>query len=185
MARLFTGFGARYLVLIATTCLPFAAGAAEPKWSEAPYNFVVVDQNVRDTLMEFGRNNDIPVKLSARVKGRVRGKLPSMTPREFLDRVAADHGLTWYYDGAILHVSAEAESATDIVRPTSMDLASGTRKLEAMGLLDDRFSFRPAPDGSSVTISGPPAYRAAVQNVLTTATAATEPKVRVFRGGKA
>ncbi len=171
------------IVVIATFVLPSClVQAAEPKWPTEPYNFIVVDQNVRDTLTEFGRNNNIPVNLSPRVKGRVKGKLPTLPSKEFLQKITEDYSLAWYYDGNLLHISSEAENTTEIVRPAAGSAAAAKTKLQDMGLLDDRYGFQVSPDGLSATISGPPAYRAAVQGVLSTMTVE---RVRVFRGNPA
>lgn len=177
-------------VLVASAFISIASTsvfAAEPKWAEGPYNFVVVDQNVRDTLIEFGRNNNISVRVTDAVRGRIHGSVTGLSPREFLDRVTKDNGLVWYYDGALLHVSSAAEVSTEIVTPLPASPDKAIEKLQASNILDDRFSVRPAGDGLSLAVTGPPAYRAAVIHAITTATAVLQkPRaVRVFRGGKA
>jgi type III secretion protein C len=158
----------------------------EPKWSAEPYSFVVVDQSVRDTLLEFGRNNNIPMRLTDGVRGRVKGGLAGLTPKEFLDRVTKDHGLVWYYDGALMHISAASEVSTQVFLPLPASPARAMEKLEATNLLDEKFSVRPAADGLSLTVTGPPAYRAAVIQATTTTTAVIQKpvSVRVFRGGR-
>lgn len=177
-------------VLVASAFISFASNAtyaAEPKWSEDPYPFVVVDQNVRDTLLEFGRNTDVPVRMTNGVRGRIRGSLSGLAPRDFLDRITKDNGLVWYYDGALLHISSSTEVSTEVVTPLPASPARAIEKLQASNILDDRFAVRPAGDGLSLAVTGPPAYRAAVIQAVTTAAAVVErPRgVRIFRGGKA
>jgi hypothetical protein len=50
------------------------AGALDPKWP-GPYKYVVIDQDLKDALIEFGRNINVPVKFSDEVKGKLRGDL--------------------------------------------------------------------------------------------------------------
>ncbi|GGE35998.1 type III secretion protein [Agaricicola taiwanensis] len=177
-------------LLVASAFTLLAGGsaiAAEPKWSPEPYSFVVVDQNVRDTLLEFGRNNDIPVRLTDGVRGRIRGSISGLSPRDFLERVTKDHGLVWYFDGALLHISAASEVSTQVFAPVPPSPDRAMEKLQASNILDDKFSVRPAADGVSLAVTGPPAFRAAViQATTTTINVVQKPlSVRVFRGGKA
>ena len=53
--------------------LPQVAGAADPKWPPGPYKYVVIEQDLKDALLEFGRNINVPVKVSDEVKGKLRG----------------------------------------------------------------------------------------------------------------
>jgi len=171
------------MVAVSTFSWPaHQAFAAEPNWPSSPYNFIVIDQDVRDTLVEFGRNTDIPVNISTSVKGRVKGKLPSLPPKEFLSRLTGDYGLVWYYDGSLMHISSVKENATEILRPVPGTLAEAEEKLRKSNLLDDRFTFKPSADGSTVVVSGPPAYREAVKGIMLSVRQET---VRVFRGAPA
>ena len=43
------------------------AGALDPKWPPGPYKYVVIEQNLKDALIEFGRNINVPVKVSDEV----------------------------------------------------------------------------------------------------------------------
>ena len=63
--------------------LPQAAGAADPKWPPGPYKYVVIEQDLKDALLEFGRNINVAVKVSDEVKGRLRGDSGSGTAEEF------------------------------------------------------------------------------------------------------
>ena len=57
-------------ILIGT---PQVAAAMDPKWPPGPYKYVVIEQELKDALIEFGRNINVPVKVSDEVKGKLRG----------------------------------------------------------------------------------------------------------------
>src|SRR5262249_23655015 len=69
------------------------AGAAEPKWPPGAYKYVVIEQDLKDALVEFGRNINVPVKVSDEVKGKLRGELSSGTAEDFFKRLVASYGL--------------------------------------------------------------------------------------------
>ena len=61
--------------------MPQVAGAMDPKWPPGPYKYVVIEQDLKDALIEFGRNINVPVKVSDEVKGKLRGDLGAGRPR--------------------------------------------------------------------------------------------------------
>jgi type II secretory pathway component GspD/PulD (secretin) len=179
-------------------CLIFAADSAlslEPKWPAGPYRYLVVDQDVRDMLTEFGRNLNITVKVSDQVGGRrIRGRLPIATAKEFLNRVCESYGLVWYFDGAVLHVSDQKEVQTELVDLGSEQPGGINEKLQALGIADPRFQIRSTAESRVLSVSGPPAYLAMIRQTVATLQKANRPRnvrevqdgdevrVRVFRG---
>ena len=86
------------------------AQSLEPKWATGPYRYIVVDQDIRAILTEFGRNMNVTVKVSDQVAvRRIRGRLPVAGAKDFLNRLCESYGLAWYFDGAVLHISGTTE----------------------------------------------------------------------------
>jgi type III secretion protein C len=95
------------LLLIALAALMLLATplrATEPDWPDDPYTIDIVEQDLIEVLRDFAGTLGISVRISEAVTGTVRGRLPSLPPREFLDLLARIYGLVWYYDGATLYV---------------------------------------------------------------------------------
>jgi type III secretion protein C len=136
------------------------AQSLEPKWPSGPYRYLVVDQDLRDILTEFGRNLNMAVQISDQVAGRrIRGRLPITTAKEFLARLCESYGLVWYYDGAKLHVSAENEVRAEMVSLGQVNPAVMKERLQELGIADPRFAIRSTGDNSRVlSVSGPPRY---------------------------
>ena len=179
------------LIVVAGLMAP--ARSSEPKWPDGPYKYLVIDQDIKDVLTEFGRNIDVPVEVSNQVKGRLRGQLPVVTARDFLNKLCESYGLIWYFDGATLHVSAKSEVKTELINIGRLPVQNLTDQLNTLGIADPRFPVRSTPDGGVISVSGPAPYIALVRQTLTAMARAASPvvreeksddeiRVRVFRG---
>ncbi|MCC8939910.1 nodulation protein NolW [Bradyrhizobium sp. Arg62] len=131
-----------------------------------PYSYTVLDQDLSAALQEFGNNLNIRVNVSAEVKGRIRGRMPDLAPREFLDRLTNLYNLQWYYDGLVLYISAahEAQSRLVVLNPISLD--AFITALDALNISDERYIVKPAPGDGLVLASGPPRFVALVDQTL-------------------
>lgn len=180
--------GVKGMAIVLALGIGAKAFADAPEWSDIPYDYVILDQDVRLTLTEFGRNLDIAVSLTDAVKGRVIGQITAKTAEEFLQRLSEQNGLTWYFDGSVLHVSAASEYVTRLVPASGHGSADIIGGMQELGLADERFSIRSAGDGSMISVSGPPAYIATVEQYLNgiqprRTASGDDPRVRVYRGG--
>ncbi|CAM3514725.1 MULTISPECIES: hypothetical protein [Halomonas] len=94
-------------------------GAAE--WMEREYRYLIVEQDVQAVLKEFGRNLALPMEVSQRVEGAVRGNITAETARGFLEQVCAANDLAWFFDGGVLHVSTREEMTQQSFELTDID----------------------------------------------------------------
>jgi len=183
-----------FTVLVVTAALASVGSAfgGEPQWPVGPFKYMVIDQDIKGVLTEFGRNVGVPIDLSDQVKGRLRGRLAVAPAREFLERLCESYGLVWYFDGAVLHVSAKAEIRTELVSIGRLSPGEVSEKLNALGIADPRFPVRTTPDTGVVSVSGPPPFLSLVRQTLIALappppvredTHGDEIRVRVFRGG--
>lgn len=178
-----------FLVIAALTGLIGSVQALEPKWPPGPYKYLVIDQDVKDVLIEFGHNIGVSVDVSEQVKGRLRGRLPVVTAKEFLDKLCESYGLVWYFDGSTLHVNTKTEVKTELIDIGRVPSKQLTTRLTALGIADPRFPVRGTPNGGVVSVSGPPSYIALVRQTLTAmARVASVPEntrhVTIWRGLK-
>jgi type II secretory pathway component GspD/PulD (secretin) len=183
--------------LVAVMVYAATAGAADyrPDWFARPYQYVVINQDVRGILTEFGRNVGVPVILTDKVTGRVRGEVAArgdgerqQTAGQFLDRLTEANALTWYHDGSVLYLSADQEFSTQIVEVGNLKPEAIVAELKRLSLMDDRFAVRGAGSIGMISASGPPAFIAIVRQLVEKmrpppAIAGDDPRVRVFRGG--
>jgi type III secretion protein C len=142
------------------------ADAAPLTLPDAPYNYTVIDQDLGAALQEFGANLGVKVNISPEVKGRIQGRIPEGRPQAFLDRLATNYNLEWYYDGSVLYVTSARESRTQllVLNPIGFDALKGA--LDALQISDARFPVRPSPGKGVVMVSGPPRYVVLIEQTL-------------------
>lgn len=148
---------------VALTLSCSSGHAEEPNWPTAPYDYVAVDEDLRNVLSQFGTNIGVRMVLSDAVQGRVRGGFPPAPPREFLVNMSRAFGLDWYFDGAVISVSAASEAQTRILPLKGVPLNALQNGLAAAGLLDPRFQLRAGLAPDVAVVSGPPRYLAVVE----------------------
>ncbi|WFU80659.1 nodulation protein NolW [Bradyrhizobium sp. CIAT3101] len=140
--------------------------AAPLSLPSAPYSYTVLDQDLAAALQEFGNNLNIRVNVSPEVKGRIRGRMPDLAPREFLDRLTNLYNLQWYYDGLVLYVSHASEAQSRLLVLNPITLNSLKSALDALNISDERYVVRAAPGDGLVFASGPPRFIALVDETL-------------------
>ncbi|WP_448650682.1 type III secretion protein [Pseudomonas fluorescens] len=179
---------------MAVLCL-FNAGLAnaaeEPAWFSQPYAYVLVDQDVRSALEEFGHNLDVPLVLSDKVRGKARSTIRAATAGEFLQTLCSTNGLTWYFDGNLLYLNASDEISTKLFKASALNLDQLQAYLNTLDVFGQQLSMRNGPEGDELFVSGPPPYLALVQQhvdhlqpTVAAAPVAREHGVRVFRGAQ-
>lgn len=173
-----------------------AAGAASAQEElgggvAAPYT--IVEQDLAGVLREFAAGLGVPVAVDPDVEGTVTALSGSFTPDAFLDRLAARHGLSWFHDGATIHVAPASENRTVVVDLGAVDRAALAGALADMGLSDPRLAVD-ADDRTGIgVVSGHPRYVEMVEGayaILSSRPEAAEPERRrpvsvlVIRGGR-
>jgi len=170
------------------------AFAAEPKWPAGPFRYLVIDQDTKDVLQEFGNITNIPMAVSEEVRGHLRGPLPITTAEDFLKRICENQGLVWYFDGLKLYVSTASQIDSLMINLGPLRLQELSDRLEKLGIADPRYPLSTTQRADVVLVSGPPRYLALVRQTyesmklamtprtVTENGVGDEPRVRVFRG---
>lgn len=103
-------------VVLAVLCAtPWSAtwAATSAAILQRPYPYVIIEQDLRDVLIEFGRNIGVATEISKKVSGVVRGRAQrGDTAQSFLQRIGTDHDLVWYLDRDTLFVSTQQDNTT-------------------------------------------------------------------------
>ena len=142
------------------------AMAGEPAWPAEPYRYTIIEQDLTSVLQEFGRNTDLRVEVSTEVRGRVRGPLPELKAKDFLDQLARGYGLEWYFDGFRLYVTSAKEDASRILSLGPVSLRRLETALTDLSLNDARFPLRAIRQSDMVLVAGPPQYLTMVERTL-------------------
>jgi hypothetical protein len=172
--------------VIAAVATGPGAYAFEPKWPAGSYSYLVIDQDIKDVLVEFGHNVGLPTHVGEEIKmQRVTGPLPDASAQAFLKDVCTAYGVVWYYDGATLSFNAASEVKGEMVnlgRLLRSDMV--IRQLEKAGVADARYPLRATADTHVISISGPPSYRKLVRQEIIAMAKALESGVLVVRAGR-
>lgn len=164
------------------------ATGENPEWFAKPYAYVLVDQDVRSAMEEFGHNLGLIVVMSEKVRGKSRSSVRGELAGDFLAQLCDTNGLSWYYDGNILYISNDAETGTRVFK-TQNENERLEDYLAGLDVYGKQMSTRPGPGGDELFVSGPPAYLNMIQQHIdhqqrtVSAPVVRERGIRVFRGG--
>jgi type III secretion protein C len=165
-------------LLAAALCMSIVQGAvlkaAEVAWNGTRFAYASHGGSVADTLRIFAASQDLTLQLDGPVDGVFSGRF-AMPPRRFLDTLCATYGLVWYYDGAVLHVSAASAQQNLEIRPNYLTPQALNAALARVGAVNRRFPLHTDTAKGTLDIVGPPAY---VEHVRDTA-ASLEADARV------
>lgn len=147
-----------------------------------PFDYAVVDQDLRQTLTEFGRNLGLIVEMSDNVHGRVRDMPASPSAGAFLERLAAAHDLVWYLDGSVLHVATAAEVSSKTLPLKGVGPERLRQAMARIGASDPRFGVAADPKTGLVSVTGPPGYITLVAQTIDALDTEPVATVSVIRG---
>lgn len=165
--------------------LPLPVSAAAIRFPDGIYPYSIVEQDIAVVLREFGQNLGIRVKLSPKVSGAVKGKLPPLPALGFLNHLCQTYGLEWYFDGSTLHISSISEEVTRFL-PLNKSNSPATLidTLKQLSFYDERYPLRPGPDDLSIVVTGPPVYVGLIEQTLSALPqgAAVPAQTVIYRG---
>lgn len=152
------------------------------------YPYVVIEQDLKDVLLELGRNLGIATQITKSVRGVVRGGTqPNETADAFLRRLGSAHDLVWFLDHDTLLVSTQQENKTESVSVPQMDAAQ--RRQLAQEWSDKGAGVHVALDERSgrLLVTGPASFHERMASTLAVAQKAPALRsgmgVTVYRGG--
>lgn len=157
-----------------------------PVWKTPTWTLVARGMDLRTALDTFAVAQGISVVMSDQVTGVFSADFRDVPCEEFLERLAATHNLTWYYDGSALFIYGSGEIQTLLVDLKYMKAGEVRAMLAELGVEDARFPLRTASNDEIIMVAGPPRYVALVSELIARADRLrelrnfTEVDVRVF-----
>lgn len=148
--------------------LALTAPDALAQFSNRPFTYFAVNQDVRELLRDFAASEALSIVMSDQVRGTISGNFQAMQPRAFLDEIAATNGLVWYLFGGVLYVYDGSETQSEIIYLTHTRPEMLRAPLEQLGILDPRFDWRAHADLGIVMVTGPPRYVEIIREVIQT-----------------
>jgi len=176
---------------LACGLVPGRTRAADLPFPEGIYPYGIVEQELGVILREYGQNLGVRVQVSPKIQGSVRGKLPPLTAKAFLEHLCRVYNIDWYFDGHVLYLTTTDESALRVLTLGQAKLDKLLINLKEASLFDPGYAIAPALDGKSISLAAPPRYVGLIeQNIAALNAQAATPvmanapaiKTRVYRG---
>lgn len=127
-------------------------------WENNPYPYSIVNEPLRDALINFGYNADLRIMVSPHVSGAIQARRSSGSAKNFLDDVTKAGDLDWYSDGTVIYVSAASEEQTSVVPLNGFPFDVMKKELEEQKLFDVKYRMSRQIGGSAAIVSGPPSF---------------------------
>lgn len=150
--------------------LSFLAGgasmAATSEAIEMPYPKVVIDQDVRNTFQDFGRDLGYMMVVDPRINGTVRQPNSELSGREFLDDIALSVSATWYENNGVIYVEPLEDISQRVFDISDVDRSKLYATLASLDFDLDAFPIRFSDDDKIVVVSGPLDFLSNVSDVI-------------------
>lgn len=136
--------------------IPSAQAAAVP-WAHPQFQYSTNGSPLAEVLAELGRDEQVSISLAPGLTGQIVGRF-NLTPQHFLEMLARNYDLNWYYDGTTLHVTAAADTCSVAIRLNYADLDRLQEALTHTGLADTRFPVTYDSGSGLIYLKGPASY---------------------------
>ncbi|MFK4064122.1 hypothetical protein [Brucella anthropi] len=147
------------------------------------YNFVATNQRIVDILQLFGKNLHIPMVIEASVTMTAESRIVSdTTAHAFLDKLAREFGIIWYYDGNALNISTSEDNKVELFSLDRDDGAQVIRVLDRIGIYQSKFHHRVDLQNKVLLVAGPSSYIAVIKKAVAVVEKAGRTSTTVLRG---
>lgn len=138
-------------------CVSFESHAAQIHWRSETFNYVARNKPLKEFIREFAAAEGLTVVVAPEVEGTVNGKF-NLTPGSLLELLSASFGVSWYYDGSVLHVYPASDVATEVIRLEAIGVARLRETLTRLDITDPRYPIAYDARNRTARVSGPKRY---------------------------
>ena len=145
---------------------------------------VVVRQDVRDLIDQVAQFYGFETVLSRQVRGNIENTTLPSDFNAFLERLASDRDLVFYFRNRELNASTRDENVSRVVGLGQSSPSELRAAIEAAGIDADRFPLRYIEASNSVLVDGPPSFVALLEVIAESLVRAERPapEVTIIRG---
>ncbi len=140
------------------------ARANEVPWGNQRIELFADNEALAPFLLRLFARLRIPAVASPLVTGKVSGSF-NQRPEVLFRELADSYGLTWYYDGATMHLYSIAEIESRLLSLDPTVAARFGKLLADLKIVDARFPVRVAAGDGYVSVAGPPRYLARIEEL--------------------
>lgn len=150
--------GMQALALLCALWQPVCVGAAPLPQESGTYAYYADNTTVSKVLTDFCADIGLQLRMPPGITARITGRLSAGSRSEFLDAVAAAHGLNWFYYAGALYVSTLADWSIRTLPVSRESIGALKQALAELGILDRRFGWADIAEQGVVLVSGPQSY---------------------------
>ncbi|RQH09088.1 EscC/YscC/HrcC family type III secretion system outer membrane ring protein [Paraburkholderia dinghuensis] len=176
--------GIRRVVVAGIVLNASMGNAVQPVWRAETMHYFARDTPLPDVLREVVSAGGLQVKISPGVKEPVNGEFNELPERVFARLIEA-YGLSWYFDGHVIHVSRTSDIRNRTIPFAPMTRSDVVSLLSNLGLDDSHLPVRYSE--TTAVVTGPSGYVDAIADAVAQAQAqivvspvVSEMAIRVF-----
>lgn len=147
-------------------CLLVQVEGHSEAWLAQPFSYHAVETPLKTVLRDFCRTQRVTAIISDKIEGRVSGNFVNLHPADFIDLIAQNFALSWYFDGSAVYFYSNTENKSQIINLgvlTSQELES---MLMELGVYSPRYPWREKRGGEVIYLNAPPKYVEIVTNLV-------------------
>jgi len=137
-----------------------------PTWKDTSFMINANGMSLRKVLDEFGNTYGVRVAIAIKDDVRVKGTLKADNGVEFLDRLGATQGFSWFVYNDTLHIATRNDNISARLEVGEDAVQDAKAALIGLGLFDKRFGWGELPDEGVVIVSGPREYVELARGIL-------------------
>ena len=163
--------------------LPFKPMLAAVSASEK--SVVIINQKLGSLLAEFAQRQGLALKMTKKLRTRVKSKVLPGEPVQFLQKLAKLYPIDWYQMGNDLFVSKKKERVTRLLNIGSISPKQLKADIERTVINANSFSYSPIAGSRTIILSGPPTYVAFVELMVKTKLLSGQHNgnIHIYKGG--
>lgn len=142
---------------------------------EQPFPYQAKDVALTEMLHEMSQKTGLPVVVGDGVSGRAAMDNVGGTVRSLLDGLAQDGRVSWWFDGAAVHVEGP-QMVSRLLPLNGVRVADLDQALRAVGLTGAEYPILAEPGARMARIVAPPGYIDAVEQTIAALAAEAAPK---------
>jgi type III secretion protein C len=144
-------------IACAVACVPLESRGAQINWRSETFNYVAQNKPLKEFIREFAAAQGLTVVVAPEVQGTVNGKF-NLTPASLLELLSTSFGISWYYDGSVLHIYPATDVATEVIRLEVIGVGQLRETLNRLDIADPRFPIAYDARNRTARVSGPKRY---------------------------
>ena len=153
------------------------------KW-EAPYPLLSSNMELHSALELFSKNYRVGLIIDRDTPNeKIRKVTEVLSGVSYLDSLAANSGLNWYFDGSILRVFPVGKQETRVIPLKASHAFKVIQSLKELGIYQPKFTHKAGERAQTLRVTAPKEYLDIVSRTVEAIELSRQVDVRIRRAG--